>query len=81
MKIVISARDAFTLKLMEYIENSRPELTRHQQLNRLSKLLGIINKVREVGRFSKNVLTDAVINNYGGMDGRIAYDIYVNSKR
>ena len=80
MKKVISARDAFTLKLMEYIENTRPELTRHQQLDRLSKLLSIVNKVREVGKLCRGFFMEAVVNNHGGLNGRITYDIYVNSK-
>ena len=81
MKKVICARDAFTLKLMEYIENTRPELTRHQQLNRLSKLLSITSEVRKVGQLCRGLFTEAVMNNYGGLDGRITYDIYVNSKK
>ena len=81
MKIVISARDAFTLKLMEYIENSRPELTRHQQLDRLSKLLSLVDKIRKVGRLCRGLYAEVVMNNYGGLDGKITYDIYVNSKK
>ena len=81
MKQVISARDVFTLKLMEYIENSRPGLTRHQQLGRLSKLLGIVNEVRKVGRLCRGLYAEVVMNNYGGLDGKITYDIYVNSKK
>ena len=78
MKRAAFARDAFTLKLMEHIEATRPELTRHQQLDRLSKLLNIIKEVKNVGRIWKFHMAESVFNNRGGLDGRITYDIYVN---
>ena len=75
------ARDAFALKLMEHIENSRPELTRYQQLDRFSKLLGVIKEVKHVSRFWNSSMTAAVVRNGCGLYGRITYDLYVNSKK
>lgn len=81
MRRAALARDAFTLKLMEYIENTRPELNRHQQLDRLSKLLGVIKEIKKVSTLWRVSMTDAVFHNHGGLNGKFTFDLYVNSKQ
>lgn len=70
-------RDVYSKKLYEHIASTRPELSRSQQLMRLSRLLRLISQVKEISEHSAQLFREAVTSNYEGLSQRLFYDLLI----
>ncbi|KAK6032644.1 Ligand-binding domain of nuclear hormone receptor [Ostertagia ostertagi] len=76
-EIVRTARRKYAALLSDYVAETRPDLTPLQQMERLSKLLGIIPHMMHASEFDNVYCARMVVMNMGNLSGTLSYDLHI----